>query len=1522
MNQSKRKFKGVLSGFMATALTASFLPLPEAKASNFYDVNSYDWYATSVARWSTAGVIHGTGDNLYSPDANVTRGQIAVMINNIMGYEVESQALFTDLLDPSKYYYTPLRYLAAAGVVNGRDNGTMGAEDDVTREEAALMLCKAFYLELSDKTYTNFADNSDISDYAMEYVVTLSEMGVMNGTPDKMVMPKGNLTRAEFATMLNALITTLTYHNGNAVTSSINTANIGGTTIVNTDTTVSGTTIHGDLILAPGVSYGDVYLDDLSITGNVYVRGGGVESVYVNDVEILGDMKVGRDKDPVRVVFAGTTKASTLGIQSDCIIDNTALSTDGYVSDLVVESGENIEIIGVYDTLVNDTTGANITIDGSVSEITMNASGTINGVAVAPGTSFDSNSIPGLDIEEPNITLTHNYGTAVNDVDNDPYAESEVMTIEYDATTGEVVATIRVEDEEDCALMAEAQNAITIYNPNDLSSLNSLELAVERKDYSSYTEFEVSFTLTQNYSEIPLSVNFKDEYASPEVNIILNYNDLPKASAEYEVEEISYSASTGTAKGVLNLSDIKYCEPHYLDEYVITYDEKAYEDLEFSVTKQDYDDEEATSEISFEFNGDAVDSIDLTVNFLKTDAQDEIPTVKSYFYHDDDEGYESRITPNYVLNAQGLMEVELDIKLDNDWQLVSGSKAVTVDADSGEEEYGYGLDFDYELTHDGANSHYVITFAPDSTIEEVTFLVHVEKLDENIPEMTVAISEPRFEIADYAQINMNTRTFSRSQVTVEVAVDEEAIEEITGFELSNDVFVPYVYTEEKKEEVSSYSVTKLEDGLYQIKFEPVVTTTSNGESDTISSLKTYLCLDLAQTDDYIGLYPVQESVEETHGYDTKASVPAGNLAYAVKAVPGNHSLTTGTDTTTNFDYYATVTYVSTTKLQDYFTNGAGFVYDGETGNKNLLPYHISLRLEDSYKDEEGETITDSWDNYLESMYIQSVTSTPLTAAEGEEALFRNQVKIYFESKPKVDPEDIRLNVYNVSASSDIGADVVPEYQTPTVTILDKNGAGQNEVTATAKVVADSGEVTVTLTGLNTGIYDYGYQEHQVDGKTNLDGGITVSNSTSTISFKLTEEWKTTDSSKKADISIKMIKTAIPPTINTVEGIVNGSSITETVTFGDVEEDETQANTYTTTVTIPSDYELDLTVTDEKLAFSFGTGNNVPTITEAVKGNTAEGKTTYTLTLDVENATFLTNLTLTVALQYSSAPAVGDFATLSGFKMEVGTEGNPATIKRKADALEAITWELTSYTAAAQKGDEPTYELTTVDLGLTLDEATVDTKTIYYSNGQSDEQSNGQSGWAELNNHTLDALVDGEVETFFFSFNKNGNNALKVEISADVAYDTAGEVKSTEDIFMLSTKGIEASEQTIDALKNLMKDDGFSYFSIKTGTTIDASLIFANGLTLILDSEFTLTDESKSIIVRKLGILIYKDTTLYTADNIANLVTISYDEDYNILLTLAGTVSQNANLSETLKEGDYYFNESTNLTPVPTPSTPA
>lgn len=87
------------------------------------------------------------------------------------------------------------------GLVNGRGDGTFGPDDPITRQEAAVMLTRAYQVcggTLPDGA-SSFADGADIGDWAMPSVDGMAALGVMEGVGDGLFAPAASYSREQCA---------------------------------------------------------------------------------------------------------------------------------------------------------------------------------------------------------------------------------------------------------------------------------------------------------------------------------------------------------------------------------------------------------------------------------------------------------------------------------------------------------------------------------------------------------------------------------------------------------------------------------------------------------------------------------------------------------------------------------------------------------------------------------------------------------------------------------------------------------------------------------------------------------------------------------------------------------------------------------------------------------------------------------------------------------------------------------------------------------------------------------------------------------------------------------------------------------------------------------------------------------------------------------------------------------------------------------------------------------------------------
>ena len=275
MNNKIRRFIMLQSICLALAASSA----SGALAADFKDTENH-WASQAIDIWSDNSVIMGH-DGEFRPDDTVTRGELAVILDRIMGYNDIAENEFSDLGD--SWYTDAVLKLVASGILLG-DNGEIRPEDSVTREEAAVIFARAFECETSEKSALEFEDSEDISEWAKTAVASLAERGFINGFEDNTFRPKKSMSRAEFVTLINNAIKGF-YTEAGTYTSD---EKISGIVVVNTgDVILENMDIDGDLILAPGVGDGVVTLKDTTVSGEIITQGGSV--LEEGDTIIGGD---------------------------------------------------------------------------------------------------------------------------------------------------------------------------------------------------------------------------------------------------------------------------------------------------------------------------------------------------------------------------------------------------------------------------------------------------------------------------------------------------------------------------------------------------------------------------------------------------------------------------------------------------------------------------------------------------------------------------------------------------------------------------------------------------------------------------------------------------------------------------------------------------------------------------------------------------------------------------------------------------------------------------------------------------------------------------------------------------------------------------------------------------------------------------------------------------------------------------------------------------------------------------------
>ena len=176
----------------------------------FTDITGH-WAADNIIFVASRGLLAGTGNNQFSPDTGMTRGMFVTALGRLAGIDPESYKTgkFTDV--KANAYYAPyVNWAAEKGIVSGTSATTFSPDTNITREQMAVIMANyakkmGYDLPVAHEAVT-FADNAQISSWAAKEVKAMQQAGIMAGKGGNRFDPKGTATRAEVATVLRRFV--------------------------------------------------------------------------------------------------------------------------------------------------------------------------------------------------------------------------------------------------------------------------------------------------------------------------------------------------------------------------------------------------------------------------------------------------------------------------------------------------------------------------------------------------------------------------------------------------------------------------------------------------------------------------------------------------------------------------------------------------------------------------------------------------------------------------------------------------------------------------------------------------------------------------------------------------------------------------------------------------------------------------------------------------------------------------------------------------------------------------------------------------------------------------------------------------------------------------------------------------------------------------------------------------------------------------------------------------------------------
>ena len=202
-----RKAGTITAAAGGITVSISFKP-----AGVFEDVPQDHWAYAAIEYCYDNRIVTGVAEGRFGLGSNIQRCDFALMLHRMAGsYAATVPTNFSDVKSDD-YFAAAVAWAAQTGVAAGGGDGSFGAKNSITREQAFTMLGRALPLigiplpAADEAVLDRFPDKGQIADYALSHAAALVRAGLVSGSGQG-INPKGTMSREEMAVLLYRALT-------------------------------------------------------------------------------------------------------------------------------------------------------------------------------------------------------------------------------------------------------------------------------------------------------------------------------------------------------------------------------------------------------------------------------------------------------------------------------------------------------------------------------------------------------------------------------------------------------------------------------------------------------------------------------------------------------------------------------------------------------------------------------------------------------------------------------------------------------------------------------------------------------------------------------------------------------------------------------------------------------------------------------------------------------------------------------------------------------------------------------------------------------------------------------------------------------------------------------------------------------------------------------------------------------------------------------------------------------------------
>ena len=167
---------------------------------NFKDVKADHWAKDYIMSLVETGIVNGKTDTTFDPEGKITRGEFVSLLARTLDLESSGKNHFKDV---AGVLTDDINAAYEAGITTGINSTTFAPHSQITREQMAAMLVRAYNTktgkEFKPSVKNTYKDGKKISPTFKDDVLAAMELEFMNGYKNGTFAPKQQANRAQAA---------------------------------------------------------------------------------------------------------------------------------------------------------------------------------------------------------------------------------------------------------------------------------------------------------------------------------------------------------------------------------------------------------------------------------------------------------------------------------------------------------------------------------------------------------------------------------------------------------------------------------------------------------------------------------------------------------------------------------------------------------------------------------------------------------------------------------------------------------------------------------------------------------------------------------------------------------------------------------------------------------------------------------------------------------------------------------------------------------------------------------------------------------------------------------------------------------------------------------------------------------------------------------------------------------------------------------------------------------------------------